>query len=228
MGEKRKQAPEDRARVRRAVLRLREAGKTRPQIAEELGVTPGTVHSILHDLHDAGVVADRRLALRGPSGKRLDRWVQVLQLVRDGYLPRQMAVVLGVSRETLARDLVDLRDRRLLRGPNRRRWDVTHQCRCERTMELRQAGKPLGQIAQELGVSLATVGRDIATLRRRVAIGQGGSGRLPAGSLRERGRCNAQYTYGYDDLDRVTSVSNAGPPGVPNVVLSLGYDAAGR
>jgi RHS repeat-associated protein len=39
---------------------------------------------------------------------------------------------------------------------------------------------------------------------------------------------NSSYAFTYDTLGRVASVDNAGTPGVPHVVLSYGYDAAGN
>src|SRR5438309_8991824 len=39
---------------------------------------------------------------------------------------------------------------------------------------------------------------------------------------------DSQYAFGYDNADRPTSVDNAGTPGMPHVVLTSGYDAAGN
>jgi hypothetical protein len=39
------------------------------------------------------------------------------------------------------------------------------------------------------------------------------------------GDVNSDYTYGYDAIDRVTTVDNAGTPSVPRVLLNYGYDA---
>jgi RHS repeat-associated protein len=39
---------------------------------------------------------------------------------------------------------------------------------------------------------------------------------------------DSAYTFAYDVLDRVSTVSNFGTPGVPTIVITSGYDAAGR
>jgi len=39
---------------------------------------------------------------------------------------------------------------------------------------------------------------------------------------------DSAYAYTYDNLDRVTSSTNAGTPGVPTVVLASAYDADSR
>jgi RHS repeat-associated protein len=50
----------------------------------------------------------------------------------------------------------------------------------------------------------------------------------PAGNVTSISDNNSAYAYTYDDTNRLTSVDNAGTPGVPHVVLDYGYDAAGN
>src|SRR5437667_99446 len=51
---------------------------------------------------------------------------------------------------------------------------------------------------------------------------------LAVGNLLTAGDANSQYTFTYDELSRQTSSDNAGTPGVPHVVLTSAYDAAGN
>ncbi len=48
--------------------------------------------------------------------------------------------------------------------------------------------------------------------------------RTQFGRLTSASDPDASYAYGYDAAGRLTSVDNAGTPGVPHVVLSYGYD----
>jgi YD repeat-containing protein len=49
-----------------------------------------------------------------------------------------------------------------------------------------------------------------------------------AGRLLSISDPDSSYTYTYDNDDRLTLVDNAGTPGSPHVVLTVGYDANGN
>jgi DNA-binding NarL/FixJ family response regulator len=110
--------PKDRLALRQAVLRARLEGKTRPQIARDLGITEGVVGSILSNLLRRGAIEKCRNPT-GPSPQRQDRWNRVLRLAIRGHSTEQIAAKLGLVPRTIMRDLADLRDLGFAVGPKR-------------------------------------------------------------------------------------------------------------
>ncbi|HEY7310953.1 MAG TPA: RHS repeat-associated core domain-containing protein [Gemmataceae bacterium] len=50
----------------------------------------------------------------------------------------------------------------------------------------------------------------------------------PGGNLTMASDPFSSYSYGYNEANQLTSVDNAGTPGVPHVVLTYGYDSSGN
>ncbi len=182
------QTDNDAVRLRQAVLAARLRGCTRPQIARELGITEAAVAHVLGKWLRCGVI-ERRSTPTGPSLRRLSRWDRVLALARQGYPPKQIAAEMGLGDSTISRDLAALADLGLVAGPvSKPRSIAKLKHRRQRIRQLRKTGRTLEQIADELGVSRSTVGRDVAALRAKRRVHRRRPYRAAAGEEQARVR----------------------------------------
>jgi DNA invertase Pin-like site-specific DNA recombinase len=149
---------------------------SRAEIARRLGVSPSTVYRDLRRAPPPSPRARRDLAAQHRVEQREQLAFQVRELREQGQSQNAIAARLGVSRWVVRSDLSD--------RPKRawRRADLLERDR--RARALHADGMKIPDIAHELGVSAATIYKDLspgdsregqrraAEVRRRVARGQ--------------------------------------------------------
>ncbi len=144
---------------RKKVVRLYKEGKNKDEISKELGVSVSTIDKDIKYLIAKGLIEDQETKKKTIQ----DRREKVLVLYNQGNTLIKIAEELGVSINTVYKDVGFLRETGRIKGKVNKREEKVN-IRRERVAKLYKEGKTEKEIAEILGISFNTVQKDITYL----------------------------------------------------------------
>ena len=153
---------------RKQVARLYNEGKRKKEIAQELQVSIDTVNVDIQELIKNGIVQELK---KGNAKKVEERRKEVARLYNEGKSRREIVQELQVSVGTVTMDIQKL----IKNGIIQKRTDVKRNAkkkeeRRKKVARLYNEGKSRKEIAEELQISVATVGVYIQELIKNGAV----------------------------------------------------------
>ena len=155
---------EKRDETRRKVARLYIEGKSYKEIAEELGMSMGTVKYDLMFLKKSGMLGDS--SRRKNKSEINARREKVARLYKEGKKPKRISEELGVPIQIVEYDLKYLKKKGVLEMTSKKVAQEIARRRKE-VARLYNEGKNAKEISEELGMSYYTICRDIKELIKK-------------------------------------------------------------
>ncbi len=155
---------EKRDETRRKVARLYIEGKSYKEIAEELGMSMGTVKYDLMFLKKSGILGDS--SRRKNKSEINARREKVARLYKEGKKPKRISEELGVPIQIVEYDLKYLKKKGVLEMTSKKVAQEIARRRKE-VARLYNEGKNAKEISEELGMSYYTISRDIKELIKK-------------------------------------------------------------
>ena len=151
------------AKRREEIARLYNEGKTVKEISEELGVTMATVYNAIKVLEAEEKIERHKVRRKKNTAKVAKRREEIARLYNKGKEANEIAEELGISKQIVYQDIrILIEEKRIVKRERGTRSKSTK--RREEVARLYNEGKEADEIAEELGISIQIVYRDIRIL----------------------------------------------------------------